>query len=185
MSMAQYGSLLILSDDEREELTHWAQSRTLPSGDVFRARLILALAEGLSYCEIERKLNTSSPTVARWRKRFEKRRMEGLSPQHTASSAGWQHPLELPQTGQGGTRQQIDGAACLGTGTVETASVGSLHGQRRSGVREQGVRHHRPISESAAACRRVLRRREDGHSGPGPLGPGAAAFAGTRRAPRV
>jgi hypothetical protein len=124
MSMAQYGSLLILSHDEREELTRWAQSRTLPAGDVFRARLILAWAEGLRYCEIERKLNTSSPTIARWRKRFEKHRMEGLSPQHKgsrprvvtpsrsssdhtphpANSAGWQHPLELPQTGQGRAR---------------------------------------------------------------------------------
>lgn len=85
MSMAQYGSLLILSHDEREELTRWAQSRTLPAGDVFRARLILAWAEGLRYCEIERKLNTSSPTIARWRKRFEKHRMEGLSPQHKGS----------------------------------------------------------------------------------------------------
>ncbi len=48
MSMAQYGNLLILSNDEREELVRWAQSRTLPAGDVFRARLILALADGVS-----------------------------------------------------------------------------------------------------------------------------------------
>ena len=85
MSMAQYSSLLILSNDEREELTRWAQSRTLPAGDVFRARLILALADGLSYHEIEKKLDTSSPTIARWRKRFEKQRMEGLNPQHKGS----------------------------------------------------------------------------------------------------
>jgi transposase len=85
MSMAQYGSLLILSTDEREELVRWAQSRTLPAGDVFRARLILALADGLSYREIERKLNTSSPTIARWRKRFEKDRIEGLNPRHKGS----------------------------------------------------------------------------------------------------
>jgi hypothetical protein len=124
MSMAQYGSLLILSNDEHEELVRWAQSRTLSAGDVFRARLILALAEGLSYHEIERKLNTSSPTIARWRKRFEKHRMEGLNPRHKgelsarrnpgrsssnraphpANSAGWQHPLELPQDGQDGAR---------------------------------------------------------------------------------
>jgi len=120
MSMAQYGSLLILSHDEREELTRWAQSRTLPVGDVFRARLILALADGLSYHEIENKLDTSSPTIARWRKRFEKHRVEGLNPRHkggrprtvtppggssphraphAATSARWQYPLELPQTG--------------------------------------------------------------------------------------
>jgi hypothetical protein len=52
MGMAQYGNLLTLSNDEREELTRWAQLRTLPAGDVFRARLILALADRLSYREI-------------------------------------------------------------------------------------------------------------------------------------
>jgi transposase len=85
MSMAQYGSLLILSNDEREELIRWAQSRTLPAGDVFRARLILSLADGLSYREIEEKLNTSSPTIARWRARFEQDRIEGLNPRHKGS----------------------------------------------------------------------------------------------------
>lgn len=85
MSMAQYGNLLILSNDEREELTRWAQSRTLPAGDVFRARLILCLADGFSYHEIERKLHTSAPTIARWRQRFEKHRMDGLNPRHKGS----------------------------------------------------------------------------------------------------
>jgi transposase len=83
--MAQYGSLLTLSQDEREELTGWTQSRTLPVGVVFRARLILALADGWSYQEIEQKLDTSSPTIARWRGRFEKERREGLNPRHKGS----------------------------------------------------------------------------------------------------
>jgi transposase len=85
MSMAQYGSLLILSNDEREELIRWSQSRTLPAGDVFRARLILALSDGISYREIEEKLNTSAPTIARWRGRFEQYRIEGLNPRHKGS----------------------------------------------------------------------------------------------------
>jgi len=85
MSMAQYGSLLILSHGERDELTRWAQSRTLPAGDVFRARLILALADGLSYREIEKRLRTSPPTIARWRQRFEQHRIEGLNPRHKGS----------------------------------------------------------------------------------------------------
>jgi len=85
MSMAQYGNLLILANDERDELTRWAQSRTLPAGDVFRARLILALADGLRYREIEQRLHTSSPTIARWRQRFEQHRIEGLNPRHKGS----------------------------------------------------------------------------------------------------
>jgi hypothetical protein len=32
-----------LTQEHREELTRWAQSRTLPAGDMFRARLVLAL----------------------------------------------------------------------------------------------------------------------------------------------
>jgi transposase len=85
MSMAQYGELLTLPNNEREELTRWAQSRTLPAGDVFRARLILALADRLSYRAIEKKLHTSTPTIARWRKRFEQHRVDGLNPQHKGS----------------------------------------------------------------------------------------------------
>ena len=36
------------SREQRDELTRWAQSRSLPAGDVFRARLILVLADGMS-----------------------------------------------------------------------------------------------------------------------------------------
>jgi hypothetical protein len=34
--------MLELTAEEHEELSHWAQSRMLAAGDVFRARLILA-----------------------------------------------------------------------------------------------------------------------------------------------
>jgi hypothetical protein len=40
--------VLTLNEEQRIELTGWSQSRTLPAGDVFRARLILALADGRS-----------------------------------------------------------------------------------------------------------------------------------------
>jgi transposase len=68
--------------EEHEELSRWAQSRMLPAGDVFRAKLILALASGKSYSEVERKLQTSRPTIARWKQRFEERRIAGLKPLH-------------------------------------------------------------------------------------------------------
>jgi hypothetical protein len=44
--------LLWVSGEQREELERWAQSLTLSVDDVFRARIILALADGLSYREI-------------------------------------------------------------------------------------------------------------------------------------
>jgi hypothetical protein len=73
--VAQNRKLLQVTSEEREELERWAQSRALPAGDVFRARLILALADGLSYRDIERRYGASAPTVSLWKRRFEQHRI--------------------------------------------------------------------------------------------------------------
>lgn len=78
-------NLLTVTAEEKQELEGWAQSRTLPAGDVFRARLILALAEGKSYREIEHSMHTSAATIARWRTRFEGHRLAGLEGRHQGS----------------------------------------------------------------------------------------------------
>lgn len=83
--VARYGELLRLTENEREELTKWAHSRTLPAGDVFRAKLILSLADGMTYEQIVMALGTTKPTIARWKARFEERRVDGLEPQHKGS----------------------------------------------------------------------------------------------------
>jgi transposase len=83
--MTDNQNLLTLTPEEKQELERWAQSRTLPAGDVFRARLILALADGQSYREIEKTLGTSAPTIARWRTRFEYDRLPGLKGLHKGS----------------------------------------------------------------------------------------------------
>src|SRR5438477_12834762 len=54
------------------------KSRTLPAGDVSRACLILLLADGLPYRAIEKRLETTTPTIARWRSRSIKHRVAGL-----------------------------------------------------------------------------------------------------------
>jgi len=83
--VADNRGLLQVSAEQREELERCAQSRTLPAGDVFRARLILCLADGLSYREIERRLGASAPTVSKWKSRFEESGMAGLQGQHKGS----------------------------------------------------------------------------------------------------
>jgi len=83
--MTDNRNLLRLTAEEKHELEGWAQSRTLPAGDVFRARLILALAEGKSYREIEHSMQTSAATIARWRTRFERHRLAGLEGRHQGS----------------------------------------------------------------------------------------------------
>jgi transposase len=83
--MGRYQAVIELSSEERQELTGWSKSRTLPAGDVFKARLILALADGKSYSAVEAELKTSRPTIARWKARFEKARIAGLESQHKGS----------------------------------------------------------------------------------------------------
>ena len=69
---------ITLASDERAELEQMTQSRTLPAGDVFRARVVLMLAEGLPYRTIQERLDTTAPTISRWKERFEKQRVAGL-----------------------------------------------------------------------------------------------------------
>ena len=83
--MPRYGELLKVTESERKELTEWANSRTLAAGDVFRAKLILSLADGLTYQQIVESLGTTKPTIARWKARFAKCGLEGLEPQHKGS----------------------------------------------------------------------------------------------------
>jgi transposase len=83
--MTDNRNLLKLTAEQKQDLQRWAQSRTLPAGDVFRARLLLALAEGITYREIARSMKTSTPTVARWKMRFEQHGMAGLEGRHRGS----------------------------------------------------------------------------------------------------
>jgi len=69
---------LELTEQESQDLRHVAGSRALPAGDVFRARLILLLAEGRSYAAIKRDLHTTAPSIAQWMQRFLEKHPDGL-----------------------------------------------------------------------------------------------------------
>jgi transposase len=83
--MRQNQKVLSLTEEQRSELSKWAASRTLPAGDVFRAGLILALAEGRSYSQIMASLGTTAPTISRWKQRFEQDGLSGLDARHKGS----------------------------------------------------------------------------------------------------
>ena len=59
------GSEILLTKQQHSDLNSIAQSRTLPAGYVFRAKLILMLAEGASFSAIKRQLQTTAPTIIR------------------------------------------------------------------------------------------------------------------------
>src|ERR1700739_4034386 len=80
-------SEMSLTSNQRSELSSIAQSRSLPAGYVFRARLILMLAQGASFNTIKRRLQTSAPTIIRWKQRFLESGLAGLDTYHPGQKA--------------------------------------------------------------------------------------------------
>ena len=99
-----------LSQEHREDLVRGAQSRPLPAGDIFRARLILALADGKSWNQIQIELRTSRPTIARWKRRFEQQGLAGLDPRHKGSSPRTATPSVQARVLRKTTRRPDDGS---------------------------------------------------------------------------
>ncbi|MGO9274077.1 MAG: helix-turn-helix domain-containing protein [Terriglobia bacterium] len=75
----------MLTLEERTELERWTRSGSTPPNLVFRAALILDLADGLSYREIERRHGASARTISLWKQRFLKERLAGLQGRHKGS----------------------------------------------------------------------------------------------------
>jgi len=78
---------VVLSEDQQVELRRIAQSRSLPAGYVFRARLVLMLAEGASFSIIKQRLRTTAPTISRWKSRFLASGLDGLDTHHPGQAA--------------------------------------------------------------------------------------------------
>lgn len=69
---------IVITEEERKELTKRANKYTLPYFAVSRARMILLAAQGLSNDEIANRLDTPRKVVSMWRKRFFEERLLGL-----------------------------------------------------------------------------------------------------------
>lgn len=70
--------MLKLSKSERAELQQQAEARNGRADSARHARLILLLAEGLTWAEIRDRLHCSDSYIARWSKRFREERLAGL-----------------------------------------------------------------------------------------------------------
>lgn len=62
---------LALRDGDREKLESWLRSRSVRSGLVKRARMILLAADGVGNREIAHRVAASPTTVIQWRARYE------------------------------------------------------------------------------------------------------------------
>ncbi len=71
-----------LSKHERAEVQQQANTRTGRADSARHARLILLLADGLTWAEIRAKLDCNDSYISRWSKRFASDRLAGLFTRH-------------------------------------------------------------------------------------------------------
>jgi transposase len=72
------GGIMKLSESERMELERQAGTRNGRADSARHARLILLLADGLTWSDIRAKLDCNDSYISRWRQRFEADRLAGL-----------------------------------------------------------------------------------------------------------
>ena len=71
-------SPVVLTDDQREQMTALSQSTSMPYALVQRARIVLACAQGLTNSAVAQRLAVSPSAVGKWRRRFVERGVQGL-----------------------------------------------------------------------------------------------------------
>jgi transposase len=76
--MPRNAPALSCSPEVKARLVSTSKSRTEEARAVQRARIILACLEGEEIQQVAHELNTSIPTVSKWRRRFSQRGLEGL-----------------------------------------------------------------------------------------------------------
>ncbi|GGJ40361.1 GntR family transcriptional regulator [Streptomyces brasiliensis] len=158
-----------LSEEDQATLAEYSQQ---PPGALrLRSRIVLACAEGLTNAEIAQRLQVSPATVAKWRKRYLRQGMAGLS--------------DAPRSGRprGATRQEAEAhvAAVLeqarnGAPVPSTRSLSHTLGLSQSTIARIWREQQAGLPEPPRPRSRPTRK-EAGKAGDGPL-------SGASRMPR-
>jgi transposase len=136
------GSEVFLTQQQHSELSSIAQSRTLPAGYVFRAQLILMLAEGVSFSTIKQQLQTTAPTIIRWKQRFRQSGLEGLDTYHPGQKPSVLTPALRARILSATRRKPSDGSthwSCRKLASVLEVSKDAVHRVWQ----EAGLKPHR------------------------------------------
>ena len=133
---------ILLNQQQHADLSHIAQSRALPAGFVFRAQLILMLAEGASFNAIKRQLQTTAPTILRWKQRFRQSGLDGLDTYHPGQKPSVLTPALRARILSATRRKPHDGSthwSCRKLASVLGVSKDAVHRVWQ----EAGLKPHR------------------------------------------
>lgn len=119
---------LVLSDDERAELSSVAGRRNTAQALALRARIVLRCATGAENRQVAADLRIDKTTVGKWRRRFVERRMDGLR--------------DEPRSGMPRTIDDARIEAVI-VQTLESLPADATHWSSRGMARQRPVRFHR------------------------------------------
>src|SRR5665648_697883 len=69
---------LVLTEDEREQLTRWSRRAKSSQALALRSRIVLACADGVDNKTVAARVGCAAGTVGKWRARFVELRLDGL-----------------------------------------------------------------------------------------------------------
>lgn len=115
---------LVLSDEERSELTSLAARRNTAQALALRARIVLRCATGAENQQVAADLRIDKTTVGKWRRRFVERRLDGLR--------------DEPRSGAPRTVDDARIEAVI-VRTLESLPAGATHWGSRGMARESGL----------------------------------------------
>lgn len=117
---------LVVTDDERTVLSRLTKRARVNRSLAFRARLVLACADGTTASAVARRFRTTNATVGKWRRRFIDQRLAGL--------------YDEPRVGAPRTISDEDVEAVI-VKTLETTPAGETHWSTRTMAAKAGLSH--------------------------------------------
>jgi len=124
MSVGRPVATIELTAEERSKLEELSRRRKTSQAMALRSRIILDCAAGLTNSQVAAKLSVALPTVGKWRSRFAKSRLHGLS--------------DAPRPGQ--PRRIMDAKVEeVVTRTLESIPANATHWSTRSMAKASGL----------------------------------------------
>lgn len=116
---------LVLSDVERQTLLRWSRRATTAQALALRSKIVLACAEGVDNKDVAARLGIWPQTVSKWRARFVRDRLEGLT--------------DEPRPGAARTITDEQVEQVIVTTLEQTPAGGDTHWSTRSMARATGM----------------------------------------------